>query len=137
MKTLALIAALGLSLAAAAPASAGDAGEGEKNFKKCKSCHSIYDGENMIYKGGKTGPDLFGVVGRTAGTFEGFKYGDDIVAAGEKGLVWTEELIAKYVEDPKAFLQEYLDDKGAKSKMSFKLKKGGDDVAAYLATFSH
>jgi cytochrome c len=31
-------------------------------------------------------------------------------------------------------LRDILDDPKAKSKMSFKLKKGGEDVAAYLAT---
>ena len=127
MKTLALIAALGLGVAAVAPAQAGDADKGEKTFKKCKACHMIENGGETIYKGGKTGPNLYGVIGRTAGSYEGFGYGNDLVAAGEKGLVWD-------IEDPKAFLREYLDDGGAKSKMSYKLKKGGDDVAAYLAT---
>ena len=61
-------------------------------------------------KGGRTGPNLYGVVGRQAGTQEDFdKYGDSIVAAGEAGLVWTEELIVEYAKDPKAFLQDYLD----------------------------
>lgn len=134
MKTLALIAALGLGVAAVAPAQAGDADKGEKTFKKCKACHMIENGGETIYKGGKTGPNLYGVIGRTAGSYEGFGYGNDLVAAGEKGLVWDEASLAKYIEDPKAFLREYLDDGGAKSKMSYKLKKGGDDVAAYLAT---
>ncbi|MFT6773084.1 MAG: cytochrome c [Paracoccaceae bacterium] len=132
MKTLALIAALGLSLVAA-PSFAGDADKGEDTFKKCKACHAISNGDNVIVKGGKTGPNLYGVIGHKAGALDGFNYGSDLVAAGDKGLVWTEELLAKYVEDPKDFLQEYLGDKGAKSKMSYKLKKGGEDVAAYLA----
>lgn len=120
----------------AAPAFAeGDVAKGEKTFKKCKSCHMIVtaDGETIV-KGGKTGPNLYGVIGRTAGTYEGFKYGNDIVKAGEAGLVWDTENLAVYVADPKAFLKEHLDDTGAKSKMSFKLKKGGEDVAAYLAS---
>ena len=36
--------------------------------------------------------------------------------------------------DPRAYLREYLDDSKAKSKMAFKLRKGGEDVAAYLAS---
>ena len=113
----------------------GDAEAGEKTFNKCKSCHMIQDadGENIV-KGGKTGPNLYGIVGRQAGTYDGFKYGDDLVAAGEAGLVWDEENFVKYAINPKDFLKEILGDKGAKSKMTFRLKKGGEDVYAYLAS---
>ncbi|MGG7568385.1 c-type cytochrome [Rhodovulum sp. DZ06] len=135
MKTFATttLVAMGLALAAA-PSFAADAGAGEKTFKKCKSCHMIQNGDDTIFRGGKTGPNLYGIIGRTAGTVDGFRYGDDLVAAGEKGLVWTEENLAEYVADPKEFLRTYLDDGKAKSKMSYKLRKGGDDVAAYLAS---
>ena len=135
MKTLLTIAAA--TLAFAAPAFAeGDAAAGEKAFKKCKSCHTIANGDETIVKGGKTGPNLYGVIGRAAGAAEDFKYGKDLVAAGEGGMVWDEASLAAYIADPKAFLQEHLDDSGAKSKMSFKLKKGGEDVAAYLASLA-
>lgn len=111
----------------------GDAAEGEKVFRKCASCHNI--GENAR---NKVGPALTGVIGRTAGTHEGFRYGDSIVAAGEAGLVWTEEEIFTYLEDPRDFLRTKLDDKSARSKMAFKLRKEEDrrDVIAYLKTFS-
>lgn len=138
MKTLMTIAAATLAFAtpllAESHGAMGDADAGEKGFKKCKSCHMIANGDEMIVKGGKTGPNLYGVIGRTAGTAEDFKYGDDLVAAGAAGLVWDEATLASYVADPKGFLQEKLDDSGAKSKMTFKLKKGGEDVAAYLAS---
>ena len=76
-------------------------------------------------------------IGRQAGMVEDFKgYGDSLVAAGEAGLVWDEENFVKYAEDPKKFLAEYLDDKGARSKMSFKLRKGAEDVYAYLVSVS-
>ena len=127
-----------LALVFAAPVWAeGDAAAGENVFKRCKTCHMIKDlgtGE-VIVKGNKTGPNLWGIIGSQAGTVEGFKYGDDLVAAGEAGLVWTEANLAEFSADPKAFLRTYLDDNGAKSRMSFKLRKGGADVAAYLATF--
>lgn len=127
-----LIASAAL-MALAAPAFAGDAAKGEKTFKKCKSCHMIASESETIVKGGKTGPNLYGVIGRQAGTAD-FKYGDDIVAAGAAGLVWTEESLAAFVADPKGYLKEVTGDGGAKSKMSYKLKKGGEDVAAYLAS---
>ena len=133
--TLAAIATLTASLGlAAAPALAADAEAGEKLFSRCKACHMIVNGDEVIQKGGKTGPNLYGVIGRQAGAEEGFRYKDSIVEAGEKGLVWTEELLADYVADPRKFLMTYLEDKRAKSGMTFKLKKGGEDVAAYLAS---
>ena len=136
IRTLVAIAALSFSAPAFADGhSTGDAEAGAKTFKKCKSCHMIVaDDGDVIVKGGKSGPNLYGVVGRTAGTSEGFKYSKDLIAAGEAGLVWDEALLASWVQDPKAFLKDYLDSTKAKSKMSFKLKKGGEDVAAYLAS---
>lgn len=131
-----IITSAALCLIAAAAHAEGDVEAGEKTFKKCKSCHMIANGDEVIVKGGKTGPNLYAVIGRTAGTEEGFKYGASIVAAGEAGLVWTEETLAAYVADPKAYLQEFTGDAAAKSKMTLKLKKGGEDVAAYLASLA-
>lgn len=123
--------AIATSLFAAAPAFAGEAGEGEDVFRKCQGCHKVGEGAKNA-----TGPVLNGVVGRTAGTFEGYRYGDDLVAAGEAGLVWDEENIQEFITDPRAFLREFLDDSGARAKMSFRLRKEEDreNVAAYLAT---
>ena len=115
----------------------GDAEAGAKVFKKCKACHSIVDADdNVIEKGGRNGPNLYGIYTRTAGSLEGFKYGKSIVEAGEAGLAWNEADFVAYVEDPRAFLREYLDDKRAKSGMAFKLKKEEDraDVWAYLVS---
>lgn len=133
MKLVTTTAAL---LALALPAFAeGDAAKGENEFKKCKSCHEIASADEVIVKGGKTGPNLYGVIGRQAGAYEDFKFGPSIVEAGEAGLVWDEENVAAYMEDPKKFLADQLGGK-ATSKMTFKLRKGAEDVAAYLATFS-
>jgi cytochrome c len=73
-------------------------------------------------------------VGRTAGT-EDFKYSSDLFDAGANGLVWTEESIVAYVADPTAFLRDVTGNGSARSKMTFKMK-GGEDVAAYLASVS-
>ena len=133
-KLLAPTAAL---LALAAPAFAeGDAAAGESDFKKCKACHMIVaDDGTEIQKGGKTGPNLYGVIGRAVGSAD-FKYGDALVAIGEGGLVWDEVELAAYITDPKAWVKDKTGDDGAKSKMTFKLTKGQEDMAAYLASVS-
>ncbi|MBI1171298.1 cytochrome C [bacterium] len=122
-------------LALAAPALAGDAKVGEEVFKKCKACHSIIGSDGTaIQKGGKIGPNLYGVIGRQIGSLPDFKYGDDIVAAGADGTKWDEAMVAAYVVDPTAWLKQKTGKEGAHSKMAFKLATGGEDVAAYLAS---
>ena len=131
MKRALTIAAALVALGAPAYADSNIA-QGENDFKKCKACHTIANGDDVIVKGGRTGPNLFGVVGRVAGT-EDFKYSASMIAAGEAGLVWTEENLVTYVADPNAFLKEATGDSSARSKMSFKLKDAAD-IAAYLAS---
>jgi cytochrome c len=139
MKLLA-VTALGMTLMTA-PAFAdghasGDAGAGEKVFNKCKACHMIQDADgNDVVKGGRTGPNLYGLLDRVAGAGD-FKYGDFIVEAGEGGLVWNEEEFVKYVADPKKYLAEVTDNKRARSKMAFKLKDAEDaaNVWAYIVS---
>ena len=117
----------------------GDAAEGEKVFAKCKACHSVVsaDGEAIV-KGGRNGPNLYGVYTRVAGTEEEFagKYGDSLIEAGEKGLEWNEADFVTYVADPRDFLRAYNDDSKARSKMSFKLgdEEDAKNVWAYLVS---
>lgn len=129
-----LIAALALL---ATPALAeGDATKGADVFKKCKACHAIIapDGTAVI-KGGKIGPNLYGVVGRAVASYPDFKYGAGILAVGAKGVVWDEAMLATYVVDPGVWVKQQAGADAGPSKMAFKLPKGGEDVAAYLATF--
>ena len=130
------LTAITLATLAAAPAfAAGDAAKGEADFKKCKACHMIVaDDGTEIQKGGKTGPNLYGVVGRQVAGVADFKYGDSIVAVGAKGVIWDEAMLAAYMADPSKWLKEQTGDAAAKSKMTFKLAKGGEDMAAYLAS---
>ncbi len=124
---------------------AGDPAKGEQLYNRCSSCHAIIKDGEVLVKGGITGPNLFGVIGRIAGTENDYLYGserlpigmftDDMIRAGQEGLVWTEENIAAYSKDPVGFIKEYLNDDTARPNMTVKLKKGADDIAAYLATF--
>lgn len=135
MKTILSSAAMIIALSGTAFAE-GDAAAGEKDFKKCKSCHTIASPEGeVIFKGGKTGPNLYGVVGRQAGSYAGFKYGNSIVDAGAAGLVWDADSLAAFIKDPKSFMKEATGDDAAKSKMTFKWGKP-ENIIAYLATFS-
>jgi cytochrome c len=121
--------------ALAAPAFAGDPAAGEEAFKKCKACHSIIAADGTeIQKGGRTGPNLYGIIGSPVAGNPDFSYGDSIAALGATGAVWDEASLAAYVANPADYLKSALGDDAARSKMSFKLASGGEDVAAYLAS---
>ncbi len=118
---------------------AGDPVKGEADFKKCKACHAIIaDDGTAIQQGGAVGPNLYGLIGRQIGAQADFlaKYGPSILAAGADGTVWDEAMVLAFMMDPTAWLQEKTGDAAAKSKMSFKLAKGGEDIVAYLASLA-
>jgi cytochrome c len=121
-----LLAVAGLITLTATPAWAeGDGAAGEKVFKKCTACHAVGEGAKH-----KVGPQLNGVLGRTAGTAEGYKYSKAMIEAGSGGLIWSAETVSQYLHDPKGFV------KG--NKMAFAGLKENADVAnviAYLAGF--
>lgn len=108
------------------PAVADDPENGEQVFRKCRACHQVGDSaKNAV------GPQLNGIVGRQAATIVGFNYSAAMKEAGEKGLVWNEENLSKYLENPRKFIP--------KNKMAFAGLKDDDDrkdVIAYLKKFS-
>lgn len=123
-------------LCLATPALAeGDAGKGEKLFNRCKACHSIIAADGTAKQmGGKTGPNLWGVIGRLIGSYPDFKYGTGLLALNAKGDVWDEAKLAAYITNPTAWVKEESGDASVTAKMAFKMASGANDMAAYLAT---
>ncbi|MGK9233268.1 cytochrome c family protein [Inquilinus limosus] len=118
MRSIALIAAAAAALALPMAAQAQDAAKGKQVFAKCQACHSMDAGTN------KLGPSLHGVIGRTSGTIDGFKYSD---AMKNAHLTWDEATLDKYLANPKTLVPG--------TKMVFPgLPKEEDrkDVIAYL-----
>ncbi|SHL04780.1 sulfur dehydrogenase subunit SoxD [Roseovarius marisflavi] len=99
---------------------------GEKVFKKCKACHQVGEGAKD-----RAGPQLNGVMGRAAGSVEGFKYSKALKAKADEGLVWNEETISAFLANPRGYM------KG--TKMGFAGLKSEEDqaaIAAYLSSFA-
>jgi cytochrome c len=75
----------------------GDLVHGQKVFKKCSACHMIAsDGKNMI------GPNLWSVIGRTAGSVKDYKYSKAMIAYGKK---WSFEEMNAYLIKPQAYIK--------------------------------
>lgn len=106
--------------AAAAPEAGIDLAAGQKVFGKCKACHDAKpDGRN------KTGPNLWGIVGRAPHMAEGFKYSDAMLADDE---AWTPERLDAYLADPKGTVPG--------NKMAFAGLKKETDRANLIAWLS-
>jgi len=75
-----------------------DLSNGEAKFAICRSCHTLPEGgEDM------TGPNLWGVFGRKAGSKPGFTYSDELKGAG---WTWDAPRIDKWIENPHAVLPD-------------------------------
>ena len=75
----------------------GDLAHGEKVFKKCSACHMIAaDGKNKI------GPNLWGVIGRTAAAIDGYNYSKAMKAYAKE---WTFEEMNSYLIKPQAYIK--------------------------------
>jgi cytochrome c len=110
-------------IALSVPAFAGDPEAGAKVFKKCLACHAIGEGAKN-----KVGPELNGLFGRPAGSVPGYDYSD---ANKNSGIVWTPEVFAEYIKNPRAYIEG--------TKMAFaglKKDKEIEDITAYLAQFN-
>ncbi len=94
---LALGAFLALAPIAGAQAQSGDPEAGRRVFNQCSACHTINQGGPN-----RVGPNLHGVMGRKAGSIEGFRYSANLKQLGEGGHVWNEETLRPYLQNPKA-----------------------------------
>jgi len=117
----------------------GDVAAGIAAFERqCVSCHVVRDDEGLVLAGrrARSGPNLYAIAGRALGTVEGYRYSSSMRAAGEAGLIWSEDSFTGYVQDPKAWLKQALDDPKARAKMTFKVREKQDalDIYAFLVS---
>jgi len=95
---------------------AADAAAGEGEFRGCKACHNVEDGKNGA------GPHLYGVVGRSVASVDGFGYSGNLVKVVE---TWTPEELNLFLENPKGYAPG--------TKMNYKGIKDVEDRANLIA----
>ncbi|WP_371039176.1 c-type cytochrome [Rhodosalinus sp. FB01] len=100
--------------------------DGESVFRQCQACHQVgEDAQN------RTGPHLNDLFGREMGGIDGFRYSNTLLEMGEEGGVWNEETLAKFLANPREYVQ--------RTKMAFAGLRNDEDIAAvteYLKTYS-
>ncbi len=113
-----LLMITGLMAVSAASYADGNAAKGKRVWARCRTCHTLDVGKN------RQGPSLAGMLGRKAGSLEGYRYSPAMKAAN---IVWNAETLTGYLTAPKHYLPG--------NKMLFAgLKKPGQiaDLIAYL-----
>ncbi len=93
------------------------ADQGRKRFSAtCTVCHTVNDGDPS-----RVGPNLFGIVGKTAGASDDFAYSDAVANAE---IVWTEENLDAFIENPQTFLRG--------NRMAFAGERNAENRAAII-----
>jgi cytochrome c len=114
------MSAISLAIVWASPQADPATGEGVFS-QKCASCHTVTP--DLAH--GLLGPNLVGVVGRSAGTVAGWDFSP---ALKESKVTWTEENLDKWLTDSTAFVPRAQMDLKVPSRIE------REDVIAYLKT---
>lgn len=108
---------------------AANAARGHELAQKCTYCHTMAKDEKP--KSG--GPNLFGVVGRQAGSADGYHYSKSLAAAE---FTWDEKKLAEWICNSGKAIKNLTGNDTARTKMAALNMCGQDalDVASYIGT---
>lgn len=87
-----LLSLLALTFQASPAHAAGDTEKGRALFARCASCHQVGPSARNGF-----GPQLNGVIGRRAGSVEGYAYSP---AMKNAALVWSEKNLKTFLKSP-------------------------------------
>jgi len=117
------LGALALTCFAGAAQADGDAANGKAAFvRQCAICHTSDKGGDNRF-----GPNLFGIVGKKAGTVPGFGYTNAF--KNRANWEWTEDAIGGWMMFPSTMIPGT-----AMGVFQGIAEKDRDDLVAYLAT---
>jgi cytochrome c len=115
--------ALAIVCLTGAAQAAGDPAKGKAAFvRQCAICHTTEKGG-----GNRFGPNLFGIIGRTAGTMPGFSYTNAFKNRAK--WEWTEDAVGSWMMFPSTMVPGT-----AMGVFQGIAERDRDDLVAYLAT---
>ena len=127
MRSTFLIAAAAVAALMSGEARAADPAHGQAIFKvTCALCHVAQKGASPSELAVFKGPNLWGVVGRKAGTFRPYSYS---YAMRSSGITWTDDQLRRYITSPQTAVPNV--------RMSFlglKNPRDREDMIAFLNT---
>ncbi len=129
------VLSLGLGIALlAAPGLADDS-----RWRDCRTCHAVEaPNGDVIARGGRSGPNLYGIANRPLAADSGFRfYSDDLRAAAATGARWTEDNFVAYLSGPDEFLRAMTGNPNAESGMHVALRSGARDLFRWLQGLSN
>jgi cytochrome c len=111
----------------------------EDLWRDCRTCHQVVapDG-TVLARGGRAGPNLYGVAGRALAGDGGFRlYSSDLQQAAATGARWTEDNFVAYLAGPDQFLRGITGNATAQSGMHVALGQGGAELFRWLRDLSN
>jgi cytochrome c len=100
-----------------------NASSGERTFRRCVSCHNAAPGAGNLQ-----GPNLWNIVGRDIGSYDGFSYSGAMSALDGN---WTYEQLDHFIANPRGWL-----DGTAMAFAGIRNEEDRADLLAYLQTLS-
>lgn len=92
MKTAPLSALVVASLTLTACGSGGGGGAPGNALARCSTCHAVKAGDPK-----RSGPSLVGIIGKKAGSEQGYAYS---AAMKNSGIIWTAETLDAFMAEP-------------------------------------
>lgn len=112
-----------LCLATTASADTGEEDDKVAFNNACRTCHAIDAGDHRL------GPSLHGVVGREAGSIDGYGFTS---AMKQSGITWDEETLDKFIASP----EQVVPGNGMKPFGGIQDEAQRKQIIAYLKSIS-
>ncbi len=110
----------------------------ESRWRDCRTCHAVESPSgDVIARGGRSGPNLYGIANRPLAADSGFRfYSDDLRAAAATGARWNESNFVAYMSGPDEFLRAMTGNPNAESGMHVALRSGARELFQWLDSLS-
>jgi cytochrome c len=111
----------------------GAAARGSAWAPTCRGCHDIAAQPPAMPSGGPNLHDVYGAPAGTVSARDGYTYAEPLQAAHRAGVVWTDDTLDRYLQNPRAFLESVAGRPFPPLANIMSFYVGGDDAAQVQA----